>query len=144
MGGVNIPELTNTEVTLLIGTDVPEVHWKLEERHGRRKEPYAIRTLLRWSVAGLMGTVPASDVSSFVVRKEDKFLGQTVEKVFQMDFSELSYSESPSMSLEDKKAVSIMEESLDVVNGHYQLDFPFRDEPRLPKIEASQREDCVR
>jgi hypothetical protein len=132
LDGVNIPELKNTEVTLLIGTDVPEAHWKLEERRGRRKEPYAIRTPLGWSVAGPMGTVPANDVSSFFVRKEDELLGQTVEKMFQMDFSESSYSESPSMSLEDKRAVSIMEESLDVVNGHYQLDLPFRDEPRLP------------
>ena len=43
---VNIPELENPEVTILIGTDVPKAHWKLEERLGRKKEPYAIRTPL--------------------------------------------------------------------------------------------------
>ena len=44
--GISIPELDNTGVTILIGMDVPEAHWKLEERRGRKKEPYAIRTPL--------------------------------------------------------------------------------------------------
>ncbi len=34
LDGVRIPELENPEVTLLIGTDVPEAYWKLEERRG--------------------------------------------------------------------------------------------------------------
>ena len=52
---IDIPELEDPEVTILIGTDVPEANWNLEERRGRRKEPYAIRTPLGWSVAGPMG-----------------------------------------------------------------------------------------
>ena len=31
LDGISIPELENPEVTILIGTDVPEAHWKLEE-----------------------------------------------------------------------------------------------------------------
>ena len=68
----------------------------------------------------------------FFARGEDTFLGQTVAKMFEMDFSEKTYGQSLSMSLEDKKALSIMEESLKVVDGHYQLDLPFRDKPALP------------
>ena len=132
LSDVHIPELKNPEVTLLIGTDVPEAHWKLEERRGRKKEPYAIRTPLEWSVAGPMGTTSGDKVSSFFIRGEDQFLGQTVEKMIEMDFSEKTYGQNFSMSLEDKKALSIMEESLKVVDGHYQLDLPFRDEPALP------------
>ena len=52
---MHIPESKNPEVTPLIGTDVPEAHWRLEERRECKKEPYAIRTPLGWSVAGLMG-----------------------------------------------------------------------------------------
>ena len=65
--GISIPELDNTDVTILIGTDVPEAHWKLEERRGRKNEPYAIRTPLGWSVAGPM--VPGE-----CVYKRSKFL----------------------------------------------------------------------
>ena len=52
--------------------------------------------------------------------------------MFEMDFSEKTYGQNFSMSLEDKKALSVMEESLKVVDGHYQLDLPFCDEPALP------------
>ena len=79
-----------------------------------------------------MGTTSGEEVTSFFARSEDDFLGQTVEKMFEMDFSEKTYGQSLSMSLEDKKALSIMEESLKVVDGHYQLDLPFRDKPALP------------
>ena len=65
--GISIPELDNMDVTILIGTDVPEAHWKLEERRGRKNEPYAIRTPLGWSVAGPM--VPGE-----CVYKRSKFL----------------------------------------------------------------------
>ena len=115
LSDVHIPELKNPEVTLLIGTDVPEAHWRLEERCGRKKEHYAIRTPLGWSVAGPMGTTSGDEVTSFFARGEDDFLGQTV-KMFEMDFSEKTYGQSLSMSLEDKKALSIMEESLKVID----------------------------
>ena len=49
-----------------------------------------------------------------------------------MDFSESTYGQSLGMSLEDKKALSIMEESLKVVDNHYQLDLPFRDKLGFP------------
>jgi hypothetical protein len=91
LNDVHIPELKNPEVTLLIGTDVPEAHWKMEERRGRKKEPYAIRTPLGWSVPGPMETTSGSEFSAFFVRGEDEFLGRTVEKMFEMDFSESTY-----------------------------------------------------
>lgn len=40
LDGISIAELENLEVTFLICTNVPEAHWKLEERRGRMKEPY--------------------------------------------------------------------------------------------------------
>ena len=52
--------------------------------------------------------------------------------MFQMDFSESAYGTDVSMSLEDEKALSIIVQSLSVVDGHYQVDLPFRDQPNLP------------
>jgi hypothetical protein len=52
--------------------------------------------------------------------------------MFEMDFSESTYGQSLGMSLEDKKALSIMEESLEVVDSHYQLDLPFCDKLDFP------------
>lgn len=39
---------------MIIGTNVPDAFWVLEERHGNRGEPYAIRTPLGWTLMGPM------------------------------------------------------------------------------------------
>ena len=52
LDGIEFPELKNQNVTLIIGSDVPEAHWVLDQRRGRRKEPYAVRTLLGWTLLG--------------------------------------------------------------------------------------------
>ena len=96
--GISIPELDNTDVTILIGTNVPEAHWKLEERRGCKKEPYAIRTPLGWSVAGPMESVSTNEVSSFFIPSEDDLLTEKVNEMFQMDFSEAAYCADSKMS----------------------------------------------
>ena len=98
LDGVRIPELENPEVTLLIGTDVPEAHWKLEERRGGKKEPYAIRTPLGWSIAGPMGKGKGGEPTSFFVDRGDEFLTKTVERMFQLDFSEPPHCEDLALS----------------------------------------------
>ena len=40
------------DVQLLIGSDVPKVFWNLEERRGGRKDPYAVKSVLGWTVIG--------------------------------------------------------------------------------------------
>ena len=45
---LEFPVLKNGEVTILIGSDLPEAHWVFEKRRGRAKEPLADRTLLGW------------------------------------------------------------------------------------------------
>lgn len=39
-------------VLLLIGSDVPEAFWVMDERRGYRKEPCAIKSPLGWAVMG--------------------------------------------------------------------------------------------
>ena len=136
LDGVNIPELENPEVTILIGTDVPEAHWKLEERQGRKKEPYPIRTPLGWSVAGPMGKGKGGGATSFFVNSGDEFLTKTVERMFQLDCSEPPHCEDLALSFEDKKAQKIIENSVKVVDNHYQLDLPFRDDLPFPNSQA--------
>ena len=87
---------------------------------------------LGWSVAGPMGIASANEVSSFFIQSEDDILTEKVDKMFQMDFSEAAYCEDSKMSLEDKKALTIMERSLVVVHNHYQLDLPLRERPNFP------------
>ncbi|KAH9578491.1 hypothetical protein MS3_00000188 [Schistosoma haematobium] len=46
LSDVPIDSLDSEEVLLLIGCDVPEAHWVLDQRLGGRKNPYAVKTLL--------------------------------------------------------------------------------------------------
>lgn len=61
---ISVPKLESSEGTIVIGADIPEAHWKLEETPGCNKEPYAVCTLLGWLVAGPLGTTPNNNVSS--------------------------------------------------------------------------------
>ena len=57
--GIVFPEVEETEVTMLIGANVPEAQLHEECRKGRAGEPYAVRTMLGWAVL-----VPVDAVSS--------------------------------------------------------------------------------
>ena len=52
LNGIDLPEIDNKEVRVLIGCNVPEAFWVLEERRGGRGEPVAIRSLLGWTLIG--------------------------------------------------------------------------------------------
>ena len=52
--GIKFPRFDDEEKTvgILIGNDGPEAHWVCEERRGRRKQSYAVRTPLGWTLIG--------------------------------------------------------------------------------------------
>ena len=46
---------------MIIGSNVSEAHWVLEQRRGQRKQPYAVKTLLRcrWNLHLSIAALPA-------------------------------------------------------------------------------------
>ncbi len=46
----------NENVNMIIGSDVSEPHWVVEQRCGGLKEPYAVRAPLGWTLMGPIGT----------------------------------------------------------------------------------------
>lgn len=59
LSGIGLHSIENKEVRILIGSDVPEAFWVLEERRGGRGEPYAISSPMGWTVVG--PTEPVED-----------------------------------------------------------------------------------
>ncbi|CAL8071662.1 unnamed protein product [Calicophoron daubneyi] len=49
---LQLPALDKGDVSILVGCNVPEAHWVLEQRKGDRKQPYAVKTPLGWMVLG--------------------------------------------------------------------------------------------
>ena len=54
---INLPSISKKEVWLIIGTNLPEGVWVLEEKRGNRGEPYSIRTPFGRTLMGTMGGI---------------------------------------------------------------------------------------
>ena len=147
LNGIELPVIDNKEVRVLIGCNVPEAFWVLDEKRGCKGEPVGIRSLLGWTIIGPTEKIGEED--SFNVnflrlerQDDDGMLLQQVEKFWKTDFVDSISSSKVSMSVEDERALRILEESTKMVSGHYQIALPWRQQPPyLPnnRILADQR-----
>ncbi|XP_068729037.1 uncharacterized protein [Montipora capricornis] len=136
LNGIELPEIDGKEVRVLIGCNVPEAFWVLEERRGGRGEPVAIRSLLGWTLIG--PTVKVNEESSFSVNfvrlndesdSRDETLLLQVKNFWETDFADSISSSKVAMSVEDERALAIMESSVRRVSGRYQVALPWRRQP---------------
>ena len=117
-------------IGFLIGCDVPKALEPHETRVSQGQGQFATRTLFDWTVNGpwvRMGQ-PRS-VCNLV--KADEELSQQFRTFCNWEFSDAICVEKPAMSKEDRRALSIMKESICLKEGHYQIDLPWKDEHRL-------------
>ncbi|XP_072171548.1 uncharacterized protein [Diadema setosum] len=128
--GIDIPLVTQHEVGLLIGQDIPEALIPLEVRRGH-KGPYAVRTKLGWSVSG-----PVSKASEHLHSATANFIGSDVQleeqvhKFWQMEGSEMLQTQK-GMSINDKKVLSLWEGTVKLQDGHFQLPIPYKEETSI-------------
>ena len=134
-----MPSIDETKVDLIIGCNVPEAFWVLEERRGNKGDPYTIRSPLGWTLIGPMDRLECKNSHYCVnftriasVEKEDVLM-QQLERFWKTENAGLIPDCKVSMSVEDKRALAVMESSAKLVDGHYQLALPWRDPaPKLP------------
>ena len=115
LDGINLPELEDKEVTILIGNDVPEAHWSLEEKRGKRKQPYGVRTLLGWTLIGPINgektggshinciSIDQTINCDSPVQRLEPITCQ-LQRMYNADFSESLVDGRECMSMEDKRA----------------------------------------
>ena len=149
MQDINLPSIDETKVELIIGCNVPEAFWVLEERRGNKGDPNAISSPLGWMLIGPMDRMECNNGHYCVnftrivnVEKEGHFLMQQLERFWKTDNAGLIPDCKVSMSIEDKRALAVMESSAKLVDGHYQLALPWREPaPKLPnnRIMAERR-----
>ena len=123
-------------MTLLIGQDNPSALTPLDIRKGNPQEPFAVRTVLGWTLNGPLVESDQSLAACNFIRSEteaDVALSQQVERFWKLDVLPTSSETQTRWSQDNKKAVGIWENSASLVNGHYQLDIPFKNSrPELP------------
>ena len=132
---IKLQSISEKEVRLIVGTNAPEAFWVLEERRGNRGEPYAIRTPLGWTLMGPVGRIDCQErhlnvnFVRLVESARKDCLMQQVERFWAIENYGLAGDSNVCMSVEDKKALAIMERSVKLDQGHYQVALPWRQYP---------------
>ena len=143
------PYEKDAEIGLLIGCNCPKAIKPKEVIHGSSEDPYAVRTLLGWSIVGPVATsdssledhalnstchrtlarerVPGDRESrlSFVLKGKTKELinPTAINQMFELDFSDHN-SGRHGLSKEDRRFLEIVEQGIhQCEGGHYELPF---------------------
>ena len=124
--GVIIPKI-EAEIRLLIGSNVPQALQPREFRPSQNSGPFAMRTVLGWVLNGPLGrTAPKYPTANFV--QVEKTLDQQFKDYCNLEFND-AVCESKTMSLNDRRALDIMEKSVKLENGHYKIALPWKTFP---------------
>ena len=124
--GLDLPYIPRAKISIIIGTDCPEMHRSLEERYAGRKDPIARRTPLGWIVLG--PSEKADAVQSLATSVGLDPLAEQLRQISMLDFQD-TYISEPSMSVDDRRALKTMEETAKLVNGKYQVGIPWKVDP---------------
>ncbi|XP_068713249.1 uncharacterized protein [Montipora foliosa] len=132
---VPFPEVARQKVSLIIGTNVPEVFIPLEVRCGNPSDPIATRLCLGFAVLGRTGDSSAQqcyDVHYIHTATDDISLNYQVERFWELE-SFGSTKPYTSMSVEDKCAEQIIHSTFSKANNHYCMGLLWKnDQPSLP------------
>ena len=126
--GLSLPEIEEHRVSILIGSDRPDIIDESSEiRRGARGQPYAVNTRLGWTVYGPMGEPNSDGVHvNFARSDHEEMLSM---QLYNAEFKDTLVDVEESLSFEDQRAKQIMDKSVVLINGHYQLKLPFRHSP---------------
>lgn len=127
--GIDIPSI-NADIGLLIGSDVPKALEPLEVRLSNSTGgPYATKTALGWVFNGPLGRAPRNAQPSSHFVKADTKLNEQFEKFCNYEFNDCQFQQKQAMSPEDRRAVEIMNDTVCLKEGHYEMALPWRQYP---------------
>ena len=125
--GLRFVNSSEGEVGLLIGYDVPLAHQVIEQRFGDQREPFANCTPFGWILLGPLPQYYNQSHINYAVDVED--LSQQVALMYNKEFEDMHSSSERSMSLEDRRALEVMERTVTLKNGHYEIALPWKGQP---------------
>ncbi|CAH8630974.1 unnamed protein product [Dicrocoelium dendriticum] len=123
---VDFQDLKDSRVRILLGADVPEAHWQIEQRLGGRGQPFAARTLLGWIMLGPVDGSRQAHVSINYVREDELSLEERLRLLYDAGFEDVG-SNTRALSVEDNAALSIAKTSVRLVDRHFEVALPWRN-----------------
>ena len=123
---LNIESVVPGQVQILIGISTPEAHLQEDIRRGSKEQPIAVRTPLGWSLIGgkLYDQVEAKVNFTFAC---NDLLGRQVEQFWKTESLGIVYTDKTSLSIEDRRAMSIPDSTTVLQNGHYEVGLLWRN-----------------
>ena len=134
LSDLRLSKIDSSKVELSIGTNAHEVFQIKDQRCGEIGEPFAWHTGLGWTIFGtdihetLNVDAGSNDkVLLSLTKCSSEYLRQIVLDLFEKDYKNLDEEQHPEMSVEDLKALSIMEKTTRKVSKHYVMKLPWKD-----------------
>ena len=130
--GIHLPINLNAEISLLIGNDVPRALEPKQFKECQGNGPYAVRTIFGWTINGPLGRNARTGSHANFIRS-DHGLNQQFQKFCNMEFNDTFIDNKFEMSIEDARALEMMESSIQLKSGHYEIALPWKtSSPCLP------------
>ncbi|XP_064622140.1 uncharacterized protein LOC135484496 [Lineus longissimus] len=142
LNGLGLSDIDSSEVKLLIGINVARAHLQFDTRIGEDTQPSAVKTPLGWTLLGTSDQATSLSANVNIINAKDAKLKEEIERFWRSESFGVRHAEESSLSIEDRKAIQILEETTRLVNGHYEIGMLWRDsESPLPdnKSIASKR-----
>ncbi|KAK2561774.1 hypothetical protein P5673_015159 [Acropora cervicornis] len=127
INGAFIPHV-DTDIGLLIASNVPEPLDPIKVKHGQNGGPYASRTSIGWAINSLLGrhcNRSQSKSASFLVKVDPQFQ-RMVEDFYNRNFTDCFVDDTTEM-LQDELRFMQNAKKIQLKDGLYQIPLPFKD-----------------
>ena len=145
---IEFPSVDIKRVSIRVGSNIPYGHIQKEVRvpEDKKKGFYGCRYALGWCVSGPYDVKCRQGVGANFVSLGCK-PDDLIERFWNLeDYGAVKSGEKP-LSVEDKRALKIIEDTTRLVDGHYEVGLLWKDdEPRLPNNRdmVNQRSESLR
>ena len=145
---IEFPAVDIKRVSILVGNNIPYAHIQKEVRvpEDARKGLYGCRYPLGWCVCGCYGSKNPQGVSVNFVSVDHKPI-DLIERFWKLEDHGAVKSGAKPLSIEDKRAMQIIEDTTRLVDGRYELGMLWKkDECWFPNnlVMARQRLESLR
>jgi hypothetical protein len=122
---IHLPITKSSNISILIGCDVPKAHWVLDQKTGEPDDPYAVKSPLGWILLGPVcsNQSPSPKKARIHYLCKNERLDMCLERMFNYEFNEAACS-ARALSKDDQLVLKYLKKSIKVVNGHYQVPLP--------------------
>ena len=120
--GIHLPHAPNKEITMLIGSDIPEAHWIINQRIGRRIKPFATLSILGWVLRGpFRGNVDINFQVNCMTATYS--IENGLNRMYNQVFEELRCTDL--VPQDNMEVIKLVNSSIRLnANGHYTIGLP--------------------